>query len=434
MKFPLIPHGTWSLVALGTFAAGYLLARPSGPDAAIGSRTLTVAAAAGLAGGGISPLAPPAINSSPGKAAVNPAPLALLEPGEIDALVKAALNDPNPLTRNAAFTQLLASMTPENVQALMESMKTNRAGGDQWRLFLYAWGTVDSAGALAHAATLKGGARDRFLQSTLPGWAAKDPSGATAWLDKMEDGDAKNRLRGSLVAGLADHDIAMATSYVLARSAAGDPRAGEYLRTVTTEQLRKIGPAAATAWGERLPDSPMKGDVLNEIAGAYTNEDPKAAAAWATQFANTDYGARVVGEVGDEWAEKDPQAAIAWLGNLSEGPARAEGTYSALREWTQRDPTAASQYLANMPPSASKDSAVSGFVRSLAREDPESAVIWAKTISNETSRIQTLTRAGQSWFRRNPVAATSWLQNANLPADAQQAILNPPPDERGRRG
>ena len=87
-----------------------------------------------------------------------------------------------------------------------------------------------------------------------------------------------------------------------------------------------------------------------------------------------------------------------------------------------------------MPPSASKDSAVSGFVRSLAREDPESAVIWAKTISNETSRIQTLTRAGQSWFRRNPVAATSWLQNANLPADAQQAILNPPPDERGRRG
>jgi hypothetical protein len=61
-------------------------------------------------------------------------------------------------------------------------------------------------------------------------------------------------------------------------------------------------------------------------------------------------------------------------------------------------------------------------------------VIWAKTITDEKSRIQTLTRAGQSWFRRDPTAATTWLQSASLPPETQQAILNPPRDDRGRRG
>jgi hypothetical protein len=437
MKIPLNFHGAWSLTAVGTFALGFLLAKPteSEIDAKAATQTITIAGTSGQSG---SVLSMPghrqpgglitAAESSTNRRQV------LLDPKEIDALAKEALNDPNPLTRNAAFTKLLASMTPENAEALMESMKTNRASGDKWQLFLYAWGAMDSAGVLTHAEKLEGGAKARFLQSTLPGWASKDPAGATAWVEKMEEGDAKRRYLGTLVGGLADHDITTATNYVLARAAAGDKQAGEYLKTVTGEQLRKIGPAAATDWGEQLPDSPLKGEALDEIAGAYANEDPKAAAAWATKLAATDYGARVVREVGDEWAERDPQSAVAWLGKLSEGPARSGGTYSALREWTQRDPTAASKYLTGLAPSASKDSAVSGFARSLAREDPESAIIWAKTIRDEASRIQTLTRAGQSWFLRDPAAATTWLQTENLPQNAQKAILNPPRDERGRRG
>lgn len=435
MKFSLIPHGAWSLTALATFALGYVLAKSSNSDsAAAGARMVQVAGGIGLTDGRSTP-EKVRLGSSHIAATVSATkPQMLLDPKEIDALAKEALNDPNPLTRNAAFAKLLASMTPENVKGLMESMKTNRAGGDEWQLFLYAWGAMDSAGVLAHSETLEGGAKARFLQSTLPGWASKDPGGATAWVDKMEEGDAKNRFRSNLVGGLADHDIGLATSYVMGRAAAGDKAAGEYLEMVTGEQLRKMGPAASTTWGEQLPDSPIKGDALNEIAGAYADMDPKAAAAWATGLANTDYGTRVISEVGEEWAERDPKAAVGWLGGLSEGPARSEGSYSALREWTQRDPAASSKYLTSLPPSASKDSAVSGFARSLAREDPESATIWASTIGNEASRIQTLTRTGQSWYLRDPTAAATWLQNSNLPQDAQKAILNPPRGDRGRRG
>jgi hypothetical protein len=433
MKSPLLTHSVWSLAALGTFAVGYFLARPSSSSTARdNNRSLTVQTS--LPGSPGNPL------PSPGKTGPEAAALAaaarlaaLATPEAIDALTKEALNDPNPLTRNLAFSKLLASMTPENVGMLLESLKTNRANGDQMRLFLYAWGAMDSAGALAHADTLEGRDKARFLNETIPGWASKDPQGAIGWLAQQPEGEETNRLRANLVGGLADHDIGLATSYVLERARANDPQAAAFMQTVAGEEIRKNGPAAATAWGESLPEGPLKGGALDQIAGAWVQQNPEAAAAWATKFAQTDYGARVVEEVGDEWAERDPKAAVAWLGSLTEGPARAEGTYSALREWTRRDPTAASQYLASMPQSASKDSAVSGFARSLAYEDPESAIIWARTITDEKSRVQTLTRAGQAWFRRDPNAATTWLQSAQLPADAQKAILNPPRDDR-RRG
>ncbi len=432
MKPTLLTHGAWGLAAAGTFALGYLLAKPSSPDpSAAGNRTLTVGTNAVAVAAKASPLGTGKASGTDaeGSPALAPRKI-LLSPAALEALAKEAFSDPNPLTRSLAFAKMLESLTPENATAMLETLRTNRAGGEQFQLFLYAWGAMDSAGALAHAGTLEGRDKERFLNSTIPGWASKDPNGAMAWLDTMEEGDAKNRYRSSLVGGLADHDIGVATSYVLARAAAGDRQAAQFIQTVAGEELRKNGPAAATAWGESLPEGPLKGEALDQIAGTYVQRDPVAAAAWAEKFVTADYGPRVIEEIGQEWAERDPKAAVAWLNGLADGPAKSEGTYSALREWTRRDPTAASQYLADLPASPAKDSAVSGFARSLAREDPESAVIWAKTITDEASRVRTLTQAGQAWFRRDPNAATVWLQNSQLPNATQQAIVNPPRNDR----
>jgi hypothetical protein len=432
MKPSVFAHTAWGLAALATFVIGYQLANSGHADT-------SAALARSVAAQHQAEQAVQESKKTQGKvddeAVANAASKLALPPltaQQIDQLAKDAFTDPNPLTRNLAFSKMLASMTPENVQALMASMKTNRADGQQWNLFLYAWGSMDPAGALAHAQTLEGGQKFGFMNQTLPGWASKDPAGAIAWLDTMKDGDEKNRFRGSLVGGLADHDIGLATTYVLERVKAGDKQAGEFLQTVTGEALRKNGPVAAAAWGATLPDGPLKGGALDQIAAVYTRQDPAAAAAWAAQYATADYGARIIEEVSDNWAARDPKAAIAWLNTLTEGAGRSEGTYTALREWTQRDALAASQYLAAMPASPIKDSAVSGFARSLAREDPESAVIWAKTITNEASRVNALTRAGQYWFRRDPAAAANWLQSSRLPPATQEAIRNPPNDRGGR--
>ncbi len=432
MKPSLTLHASWGLAVLGAFAAGswWSASRTHDNPAVRVSSARTVL---DLDGG--------ASNRSPGTNPDSQAPAGdravavqkLLTAEEINALTRDAINDPNPLSRNLAFSRLLESLTPENATLVLESLKTNGASRDQWGLFLYAWGSVDGSAAMAHADTLEGREKDRFLNGVMPGWAVKDPTAAIAWLDGQDDGQAKDRLRAQLVGGLADRDTGLATSYAYQQAQAGNKQAGDYLEMIAGEELRKNGPAAAATWGDSLPDGALKGAALDRIAGTYVNKDPEAAAAWAAKFATTDYGARVIEEVGDEWAERDPKAAVAWLETLNEGAGRSEGSYSALREWTRRDAVAASEYLAAMPQSAAKDSAVSGFARSLAYEDPESAVIWARTITDEGSRIQTLTRAGQAWFRRDPAAATNWLQSASLPESAQQAIVNPP-DRRRPRG
>lgn len=435
MKSAALTHSVWTLAAAGTFALGYALARPSlAGKAGAEHRTLTFQTSPVEAALKASPLGTGSPAAQADASRDTSASRTVLDsPEAIEALAQEAFSDPNPLTRSLAFARLLESMTPENAGALMESLRAHRVGGDQMQVFLYAWGAMDIAGAHAHAETLEGRAKEHFLNSTLAGWANKDPKAAIAWLDTMEEGDSKTRFRGSLIGGLADHDIGVATDYVLSRANAGDKMAAQYIQTVAGEELRKNGPAAAVLWGERLPEGAIKAEALEEIAGTYVERDPQAAAAWAAKYATASQGAGIVEEVGQEWAERDPKAAVAWLGSLTEGQAKSEGTFSALREWTRRDPTAASEYLAAMPASASKDSAVSGFARSLAREDPESAVIWAKTIRNEESRVQTLTQAGQAWFRRDPAAAANWLQNAQLPDTAKQAIVNPPRDDR-RRG
>lgn len=432
MKKTILTHSVWGACAVTTFAAGYLLAKPS-PDRAGGNssgpRTAArLQAMSGPLNAADTGSKAAAARGAEGEFVARPA----LTEDQLKELAKEVFNDPNPLNRNIAFSKMLESLTPENATAMLDTMKSNRASGEQFQLFLYAWGAKDGAGAMAHADTLEGGRKQRFLNETLPGWAGKNPDAAIAWLDSQKEDDAKNRLRSSLVAGLADGDLGFATSYALQRANAGDKQAADYLETVAGEQLRKNGAVAAASWGETLPDGELKGAALDRVAGQYSREDPTAAAAWAAKYATTDYGARVVEEVGETWAARDPKAAVAWLNTLAEGQGRSEGTFSALRNWTREDPLAASQYLVDMPASQAKDSAVSGFARSLAGEDPQSAIAWAGTITDETSRVKTLTRAGQSWFRTDPVAASNWLQTSNLPQAAREAIVNQQRDGRGR--
>ena len=437
MNKPLITHSLWLAAALAAYTAGATRS-PRPASASEGARTLVTV-----------PTPPPPGSSTQGTPDPNGAATTTdsladsqspksrqpLSDSEIEPVAREAFTDPNPLKRQLAFARLLDGLTPENAQSIRQQMRGGRANGDQWRLFQYAWGAADGPGALAAASALENkDYRTGATASAITGWASTDPQKAIAWLAGVGDQDERNRLQDSLVGGLADHDIGVATRYVMDLAATGDARAAAHMETVASEQIRKAGPEGAARWAESLIAGDAKAAALDRVANTYVASNPEAAAAWAAQFATSDYGARVIEEVGDEWAEKNPVAAVKWLQNLADGRGKSDGMYSALGEWARHDPTAASQYLVDMPPSALKDTAVNGFVRRLAWEDPESALAWAGTIAQDAPRTEAMTRAAQAWFLSNREAAIQWLPTSGLSAEAQQKVLETKPGDRRRRG
>jgi len=352
----------------------------------------------------------------------------LLTEEQIAAVAREAFRDGNPLVRRRAFDRLLENLTSENAKDMLVHLKKNRVGGDQWRDFHYAWGTIDGKAAVEHASK----SEDRDLSYTMAGWASTYPEAAIAHLSNLPEEDKRyyHHLQEALVSGMADNDTARATDYVLQLANEGNDRANHLFGVVTREVVSSVGIEEAARWSENLPDGDLKGAALDSVAHSFTNRDPEAAAQWVEQFAGQSFADRAIEEVGDEWAERDPASAVNWLETLGEGRGQNMGLHSAFGEWAQRDPVAAGERITAMSRSPQRDAAISGFSRRVSYSDPGAAIEWANSIAEESSRVRALTHAGQQLFRRDRAAAEAWVGSSGLPPEAQRAVLRPPERRR----
>lgn len=346
-----------------------------------------------------------------------------LTSGGIEALAFEAFSDPNQVKRRLAFSRLLAGMNAGNAASIRDQLVEAGAGGQEWRDFNYAWGAIAGEEAFTNSSITD----KRDLESLISGWAATDPAGAIAMLDKLpaDLADQKTKLENGIVAGLADRDRDEATRYVSALADGGRKDASRLMETVANEVLRQGGTGEASAWVATLDDGPLKGSAMNEVAERFVRNDPAAAAGWIEQFASEDYATRAVAEVGRKWAEREPLTAVDWLDKLPEGPGQKAGLNSAFGDWEDKDPVAAGEYLLSMPNSAKRDSAISGFANGYAWQDPQTALAWAQDIQDPGMRTDSLKRVGSAYFRRNPDEAKSWLATSGLPAEVQAEIQAP---------
>ena len=344
---------------------------------------------------------------------------------DIEELGQLMTKESNPLRRRLAFARLLQGMTAENAMLIRDQVKSLRPESSEFKDFHYAWGAIAGAEAVLNGKKT----RELDMGVTMAGWASAEPELAFSWVNDLTEGD-RARLKGSMIAGIADNDPAAAADYAYQLASMGDKDADRMLGIVTSRVLGSGGHLEASVWAENLPDGSMRAAALDRVAHDYVAHDPEGAAAWAERFAGQAHNARVIEEVGDEWAERDPVAAIDWLNSLDAGAGKSSGLSSAFGEWAKRDPTAASQHLVSMPESPDRDSAISGFSRRLASENPQAAIAWASEINDANSRENALVRAGQSMFRRDASGTREWLATSGLPPAAQEQIVNPPQSRR----
>lgn len=428
----MMVHGAWAAAALVAFGIGRLGRdeRSAGGDG--GTETGGHAAARS---GGAAGMAGPAAGRLATKSGVRVARDgragtdgelgklfgSISSAAGVDALAEQAVRDPNPVNRRLAFARLLESLTAENAPAIREQLLALGADEDQWRDFHYSWGALAGEPAFLHAVA----SEERDMEATLTGWAAADPTAALGLLDRLPENlrNQRERIAASIVAGIADHDRRLATEVALGLAGEGG-RMGEHLiGIVAGETLRATGPQEAAQWAEALPDGPLKGAAMSQIAAQYVRRDAAGAAQWAARYAANDFAAPAVERVGTGWARSDPQAAVDWLAGLPAGSGQAAGLRGAFGDWEDRDPAAATTRLGAMQPSPQRDAAISGFSSGYAWQDPQVAIDWAQQISDSALRQQTLTRVGQAYFNRNPDAARAWLPTSGLPPAAQQTVL-----------
>jgi hypothetical protein len=157
-----------------------------------------------------------------------------LTPEKINTLVQTAIQGTNPIERRLAFDEILTSLDESTALAIRTALARNKAGGEQWRLFDYAWSAGDPT----------------VVERNLPNTAEQhqkgfiaDPVGAAEFVNNYEPGPVQDHFRNRLVEGLADNDIGMATDFVLEIANDNHPQAPNYIRTIAKEALDTKSPA-----------------------------------------------------------------------------------------------------------------------------------------------------------------------------------------------
>ena len=356
-----------------------------------------------------------------------------LSKDQIEALVLAATKSRNPVERRQAFDRILEeiasdSFTVEQAMAIRSAMAENRANGEQWRLFDYAWGANDPAAAVAHIDEIAQQHRKGFTSNMLPGLASVDPQTAIGIVASIEDLRFRQHLTGRLIEGLVDNDPALATDYVMRLAENNDPNARQYMKRVAREVLNTSGLEGGMQWAEWLPEGPLQGAALIPIANEFASNDPQGAAKWAEGYLgeneNGNHVSRIFGEVVREWGNWEE--ASQWVQSLPAGQGQLDALSAVYGFRGAREPQVAVQDIIAMPDSPDKNFAINGFISGLARQDGETAVIWAAEITDPGMRTEAIIRAGRQFYHQDQNAAAEWFGSADLPEGSWDRVIADP--------
>ena len=345
-----------------------------------------------------------------------------------DALL-AAKDDPNPISRSAAFAEVLAQLSDENLDEVVEAFDQLAFGFENahdYRMLLYAWGQIDPLAAIEYSNRRAKGIGAGFaVAGVLEGWAGREPKAAVDWVNLPENAGMAKLYRFGLVKGWASQDMEGATAYVLSLDAGGNRP--DLLRTITDERLRRDF-ASTSFWAENLSDDADKKGVFTRVAQQQSRESPGQVAEWLRGHASEDYAADALIRLGDNWGKRAPAEAAAYFDDLPTGRARREGMSEIVESWARDEPAEAAAWLNQKDPSPETDPAVAAYARVTSMEEGSeaSAMEWAVSITDPELQSKTVTSVGRNWYRRDKDAAEAWLPASGLSEQQQDAIRTPP--------
>ena len=336
----------------------------------------------------------------------------------------------DPLERLRFLMDALTTLGPGDGDKVREYLEGLPPGGmsrmREVPLILQAWARVDGPGAVTYALANYQDRGGRWMAaSALQGWAAADPASALAFAEDIRaEGGGPNPYVAGVLSGWAQENAGAVAQYL---SGLPEGERDRYLRAVTQTVIGQ-GQETAWNWALSITDPALQREAFGQVVEAYAGQDPAAMAARLLPYATQDFAAPALAALAREMARESGVKGIEFVSGLPPGEARDQAEAIAIREWAREDPQAAGEWLVAQP-QVSND-ALSTYARQVVRQDPAAALEWAGAIDNPAQQLRTKIAVLQSLARQDPVAAEAMAVSANLPPEAIQQVLNPPPLRR----
>ncbi len=360
-----------------------------------------------------------------------------LSPERMKEVLGEILSDADPIRSELLFARMMNELTPENADAALSTIRERVGRGPEsfafLRMLAYKWGQIsptnamvafsDNGGAGGGGGGFGGWGRGLSQGMVLNGWASKDPTAATAWIDSPDAaGGNKGMLSMMLLNGLARTDIDAAI-----KRAADMKDEGERSRaaqTIAQELIRSGSIDKATDWMKGLTDPQLKKGAMDAITRQLAN-DPEKALAFVKTFGDQPFASDSVRLLVENASRKDPKEGLKMAAQFT-GENRSNAFRGVIREWMRDEGAgseAASTYVNSMPAGPDKDYSAAEIARRIIRDDPKSALIWNTSIKDPKVRTDSLLEIAPRYARRDRAAFDTWLPTSGLSAEQQQTIL-----------
>ena len=348
-------------------------------------------------------------------------------PSDLRDRLFAAQVDSNPITRTAAFAEVLSELDENNVDAVLEAFEDLSFGFEhmqEYRMLLYGWGQFDPLKAIEYCNERAKGIGAGFATSgVLEGWASREPQAAADWVKSPDNAGMAKLYNFGLVRGWASRDLSGASQYVAGLDS-GD-ETGK-LVGILAEQHMKQGFTSARQWAETLQEDSLKKGAFTNLTRQVSRERPEEVAGWLKEHASKEYATDSLRQLGDNWGERDPVSAIEYFDELPAGKGKQQGIREVMQSWSRDDPEASGKWLNDQEPTAELDPAVAAYARQVSKDDGASAMEWAVSITEPDLQKKTITQVGHNWYRQDKDSVEAWLPESGLPEATQNAIKAPP--------
>ena len=323
--------------------------------------------------------------------------------GTAESKLKGALNDFDPIRRNATISQMLLELTPANAPEMLAAFENSPGGRENDRHFndfLYAWARVSGEDALKYAMDPESPKRTRGDEMTaISGWAASDPNSAMSYVENVENPETRQWMHLGVTKEMIKNDLDGAIAY--SEKNMKSRARGEQMDRIADALLEQRGEQGLIDWINSIDHTAKENDMLSYKTHAIrqsveriARNDREKAIQFIADNAQEPFVDSDTLERTSRYVSRTSIAdEVQWLADLPEG---IKGQRHALgerfEEFIKEDFAGAGEWLASQTLGPAYDEAIQDYAMSAAKDNPEAALAWVDRISDERLRNYTLGR------------------------------------------